>query len=223
MEARFKWLLDFGMALGCGFALIGLAGTVVLLSIAQPVEWCPKDGCSIQSWVGVISGSLATIFALITVVVAMQALRVQRKGSEAQLRAYMIVDRAEFDTSSDTIEIAFKNCGSTPAINLEIVLDLDLMSERDAHLVAPVTNMFKLGVVGPDKFQTLDWIAVTSKRRADLLAMHAGTTHLCVGGWIDYGDIFGTRHRLTVHTALTSDGTTFRKKLDIVRQAYKQL
>ncbi|WSH67940.1 hypothetical protein U8Q05_26740 (plasmid) [Rhizobium ruizarguesonis] len=222
MDTRFKWLVDFGLALGCAFALIGIAGTVALLSMAQPVKWCSTDGCSIQGWVGVISSSLATVFALVTVVVAMQALRVQRKGSEAQLRAYMIIERAEFDMSSDSVDIAFKNCGATPALDFEIVIDLDMVTDRDAILPVPLTNMFKFGVIGPDKFQTLDWIKVTSTRRVYLLDLHAGTKHICFGGWIDYSDIFGARHRLTVHMALTSDGTTFRKKLDIIRQTYEK-
>ena len=222
MKTKFEWLRDFGLALGCGFALVGLAGTVALLSMAQPVTWCPKDGCSIQSWVEVISGSLATVFALVTVVVAMQALRVQRKGSETQLRAYMIIDRAEFDASIDSVDIAFKNCGATPALDLEIVIDLEIVVDRDANFAVPISNMFEFGVIGPEKFQTLDWIDVTSKRAADLPALHASTKHICVGGWIDYSDIFGVRHRLTFHTAMTSDGAKFRKKLDIIRQAYEQ-
>jgi hypothetical protein len=223
MMPRWKWAVDFVRVIIWALAAIGLAGIVTVLSMTGPVSWCGTEGCSIQGWVGAVSGSLAMIFALAAVVVSMQALRVQRKASEAELRAYMFTDRAEYDVANDTMEVVIRNCGATPALNLDIVLDLQLVCDRNQDLVADVGSAYKLGVVGPDKHHTLDWPDVASSRIDNLGALHRNTKHICVVGYIDYDDIFGKRHRLEIQTALTSDGKKFRNKLDIIRQQMDSL
>ncbi|MEF0944324.1 hypothetical protein [Rhizobium sp. BR 362] len=218
MVTKQKWAADFARVVIYAFALVGFAGVAAFLLVPRTIDWCKGDGCSAQGWIGAVSGSLATIFALAAVVVAIQALRVQRKASEAELRAYMFTDRAEYDVAADAIEIAIRNCGATPALNADIFLDLQLVDKRDDDLQADVNAKYRLGVVGPDKYHTLDWINVTAKRTDHLAELHIGAKHICVTGWIDYEDIFGGRHRLRIQTALTSDGKVFRKKLDILRQ-----
>ncbi|CDX20146.1 hypothetical protein MPLB_1820044 [Mesorhizobium sp. ORS 3324] len=200
-------------------ALVGFVAVVLgLLSIGRSIKWCPAEGCSVQGSIEAISSSLATIFAFAAVVVALQALRVQRNASEAELRAYIFLDRAEYVSTTDSIEIALRNCGGTPALNLDIVLDLQLVEDRESELEVSFDCAYPFGAIGPDKYQTLDWPEVCSKRSADLEHLHSKSKHICVAGWIAYDDIFGVRHRLKVQTALTSDGKEFRKKLDIIRQ-----
>lgn len=218
MLPRWGWMVDFGRVIIWTLAVVGLGSIATVLSMTGPVNWCGAEGCSIQGWVGAISGSLAMVFALAAVIVSMQALSVQRKASEAELRAYMFTDRADYDVANDTMEVVIRNCGATPALNLDIVLDLQLVGDRDQDLIADVGSAYKLGVVGPDKHHTLDWPDVASSRMDDLGALHRNTKHICVVGYIDYDDIFGKRHRLKIQTALTSDGKRFRNKLDIIRQ-----
>ncbi|MER9273462.1 hypothetical protein [Mesorhizobium sp. M0643] len=224
MSTRWQWAIDLGRVVVYALAFVGFTAIILeVVSLYRPIKWCPTEGCSIQGSLEAISSSLATIFALAAVIIAMQALRVQRNAAEAELRAYMFIDRAEYDSTTDTIEIALRNCGSTPALNLEIVLDLQLVEDRDKDLEASINCLYPFGAIGPDKYQTLDWPEVCSKRRAELDHLHKQTKHICVVGWISYDDIFGARHQLRVQTALTSDGKQFRKKLDIVRLVNRSL
>lgn len=217
MNRRTHLLSDTGIIL---FAVIAFAAitTAVAAYFDPSIFWCEQGKCSVQYWLGAASEGLATMLAFGAVVVAFGALRAQNAATSTELRAYVFLDKAEYEQKSDTIFVALRNCGATPAQNIKILLDMTTLSSPASSLIVPDDNLMVLGAIGPDRFNTLDWPKISVTFRDSLKAIQRSTEHICVGGHVEYDDVFGGRHRLNVHLALPHDGKKFSAKLDIIKQ-----
>lgn len=151
--------------------------------------------------------------------ISQKTLEHAQKTTEAQLRAYVLVDHAKFDPHNVAIMIVFKNTGSTPARDMKMSVQIIVAKSAEMEVEEETSVPTRHGPLGPGESFTF-LTPLLGLKDGSVQRVQSGIATFIADGTLSYTDIFGADHSTRFRCFTSTLGGRLVEKMNTAVESY---